>query len=280
VFLAALLTGCARAESGVRLRARPATVAAGGLKPGVTPLHLRRERDALLYVPASAPDPAPLVLYLHGATGNEQQGIRRLSALADEFGFLLLSPASQEGTWDAIRSDYGPDVRFIDRALSKAFGQRRVDPRKIAICGFSDGASYALGLGISNGGLFAGVMAFSPGFVPPGVTESGSPRIFISHGTRDQILPIDTCSRRLVPRLEQAGYKVKFQEFDGPHAMPPEIARQAIEWFLNLDHKDQGGVVEGAMIRNERIGRGARHWRRAACSRPVCFSVTLPDSLR
>jgi phospholipase/carboxylesterase len=237
VFLAALLTGCARAESAVRLRARPAKVAAGGLRPGVTPLHLRPERDALIYVPTSVPDPAPLVLYLHGATGNEQQGIRRLSALADEFGFLLLSPASQEGTWDAIRSGYGPDVRFIDQALSKAFGQRRIEPRKIAICGFSDGASYALGLGLSNGDLFGGVMAFSPGFIPPGADQSGTPRIFISHGTKDQILPLDTCSRRLVPRLQQAGYKVKFQEFDGPHAMPPEIAREAIEWFLSLDHR-------------------------------------------
>ena len=200
VFLAAFLSACSRAASTVRLHARPGKVAGGG-KPGITPLNLRQERDALFYVPSSAPDPAPLVLYLHGATGNEQQGIRRLSALADEFGFLLLSPASQEGTWDAIRSGYGPDVRFIDQALIKVFAQRRVDPRKIAVCGFSDGASYALGLGMSNGELFRHVMAFSPGFVPSGVEESGTPRIFISHGTKDEILPIDTCSRRLVPRV-------------------------------------------------------------------------------
>jgi enterochelin esterase-like enzyme len=50
--------------------------------------------------------------------------------------------------------------------------------------------------------------------------------------TGDQILPFETTSRRLVPDLKQAGYRVNFQEFDGPHAMPPEIARGAIEWFL------------------------------------------------
>jgi phospholipase/carboxylesterase len=231
VFLVACLTACLRAESAVRLRARPAPVA-GGAKPGVTPLNLRPERDALLYVPASAPDPAPFVLYLHGATANEQQGIRRLSALADEFGFVLLSPASQDGTWDAIRSGYGPDVQFIDQALSKVFAQRRVDPRKVAVCGFSDGASYALGLGLSNGDLFRAVIAFSPGFVPPGVEPGGHPRIFISHGTKDQILPIENASRRLAPHLKQAGYSVNFQEFDGPHTVPPEIARRAVEWFL------------------------------------------------
>jgi phospholipase/carboxylesterase len=232
IFLAALLSGCSRAESGVRLRARPAQIASAEFKLGVIPLNLRTRRDALFYVPASAPDPAPLVLYLHGATGGEQQGIRRLSALADEFGFLLLSPASEDGTWDAIRSGYGPDVRFIDRALTKVFAQRSVDARKIAVCGFSDGASYALGLGVSNGELFSEVIAFSPGFVPSGSGKSGAPRIFISHGTKDEILPIDSCSRRLVPQFKRAGYDVKFQEFDGPHAMPPEIVRGAIEWFL------------------------------------------------
>jgi len=232
IFLAACLSACSRAESSVRLRARPGKGAAGGGKTGVTPLHLRGERDTLLYVPASAPDPAPLVVYLHGATGNEQQGIRRLSGLADEFGFLLLSPASQDGTWDAIRSGFGGDVRLIDQALSKVFGMRQIDARKIAVCGFSDGASYALGLGMSNGDLFRAVMAFSPGFVPRGVVASGTPRIFISHGTNDQILPIDECSRRLVPQLKQAGYGVKFREFDGPHTVPPDIAREAMEWFL------------------------------------------------
>jgi predicted esterase len=232
VFLGAFLTACSRADSSVRLRARPGKPDAGTSQPGVAPLHLRPTRDALLYVPASVPDPAPLVVYLHGATGNEQQGIRRLSPLADEFGFLLLSPASEEGTWDAIRSGYGPDVRFLDRALSKVFAEHRVDPRKVAVCGFSDGASYALGLGISNGDLFQAVMAFSPGFVPSGVQKTGTPRIFISHGTQDQILPIETCSRRLVPALKGAGYAVKFEEFDGQHGVPAGIARGAVEWFL------------------------------------------------
>jgi phospholipase/carboxylesterase len=232
VFLVTLLSSCSQAQSGVRLRARPVENPAGGAKPGIHPLGLRKQRDALLYVPESAPDPAPLVLYLHGATGNEQQGIRRLGELADEFGFLLLSPASEEITWDAIHSAYGPDVRLIDQALEKVFSQRRVDPRKIAVCGFSDGASYAIGLGISNGDLFRAVMAFSPGFVPSGVRRAGRPRILISHGREDQILPFENTSGQMVPLLKQAGYDVTFREFEGPHTVPPEIARGAMEWFL------------------------------------------------
>jgi phospholipase/carboxylesterase len=60
------------------------------------------------------------------------------------------------------------------------------------------------------------------------------PHIYISHGTHDAVLPIERCSRRLVPILERAGYDVKYHEFDGPHTIPPDIAREAVEWFVPL----------------------------------------------
>jgi poly(3-hydroxybutyrate) depolymerase len=69
LFLATLLSSCSRAQSGVRLRARPVESPTSETTAGVIPLELRKDRDVLFYVPKSAPDPAPLVLYLHGATG-------------------------------------------------------------------------------------------------------------------------------------------------------------------------------------------------------------------
>src|SRR5919202_6240688 len=74
-------------------------------------------------------------------------------------------------------------------------------------------------------------MAFSPGFVAP-APPRGRPRVFVSHGTADAVLPIDRCSRRIVPRLRQASYDVTYQEFEGPHTVPPEIAQAAVAWFL------------------------------------------------
>jgi predicted esterase len=194
---------------------------------------MRRERDALFYVPksADAAQGAPLMVYLHGATGSEQQGIKRLSGFADQMGFLLLSPASEGGTWDAIRGGYGTDARNIDRAMARVFAMRKVDGRRIGLSGFSDGASYALGLGLANGDLFGSVLAFSPGFIPSGSSRKGTPRVFISHGTRDEILPIEDASRRLVPELKRAGYAVTYREFDGPHGVPREIAGEAMRWF-------------------------------------------------
>ena len=119
---------------------------------------------------------------------------------------------------------YGPDVVFIDRSLGQMFDRLAVDAEKVAVVGFSDGASYALSLGPTNGDLFTRVIAFSPGFASPGARR-GMPPVFVSHGTSDGVLPIERCSRRIVPRLEREGYEVRYREFDGPHTVPRSIAR-------------------------------------------------------
>ena len=201
---------------------------------GVHALGIRGKRDSLLYVPKSAAareSAVPLLLYLHGAGGSEQQGVNRMGPLAEEFGFLLLSPASAGGTWDAIGDGYGPDITTLSRALELTYDAHSVDADRVAVGGFSDGASYALGIGIANGQLFRHILAFSPGFIPPGTKQRGNPKIFVSHGTKDAILPIDNCSRRLVPQLKSAGYAVEYREFDGPHTVPREIASDAMKWF-------------------------------------------------
>jgi phospholipase/carboxylesterase len=194
-------------------------------------LHTLAE-GSLLYVPPAydAARPWPLAVMLHGAGGVAQLGMRLLEAYADEAGLLLLAPGSRGRTWDMLLGDYGPDVRRIDAALAELFARCAVDTSRLALGGFSDGASYALSLGLTNGDLFTHIIALSPGFVAP-ASQAGRPRVFISHGTGDTVLPIDRCSRQIVPRLQGAGYDVTYTEFDGPHTVPPAIARRALAWF-------------------------------------------------
>jgi phospholipase/carboxylesterase len=208
----------------------------GAAPAGLQRLELDGGRDGLLYVPAGyRPDhPAPLAVMLHGAGGNAQHGISLLHELADAAGLILLAPESRRQTWDVIMGGYGPDVTYLDRALAQLFARYGVDPARLAIGGFSDGASYALCLGITNGDLFSHVIAFSPGFMAP-AARKGAPRLFISHGTRDQVLPIGPCSRRIVPQVERAGYDVLYHEFDGPHTVPAEIAREAVDWLIGRE---------------------------------------------
>ena len=63
---------------------------------------------------------------------------------------------------------------------------------------------------------------------------NGRARFFISHGTSDQILPIDQCSRVIVPRLKSMGYDVTYREFEGRHELPPDIAVEAMRWMTSM----------------------------------------------
>ena len=200
-------------------------------------LPTERGRPTLLYVPGRyrSDHPSPLVLMLHGAGSDAHGGMAPFIDLADEAGLILLAPASDRPTWDLMRGGYGPDVMRIDDALARVFASYVIDPAHIAAEGFSDGASYALSLGLSNGDLFTHVIAFSPGFVAEGLLE-GRPELYVAHGIDDEILPVELCSRQLVPRLRQGGYDVRYHEFAGSHAVPPEIAYEASEWLTGHTH--------------------------------------------
>ena len=186
-------------------------------------------QPALLYVPSGKDrEPLRLLVMLHGAGGNAERLLEMLSDEADRHRLLLMAPRSTAATWDVLTGGFGPDVRNIDRLLTEVASRYRLQGYTIA--GFSDGASYALSLGLANGDVFDSIVAFSPGFEAAEVTH-GRPPVFISHGTQDQTLPIDRTSRRIVPSLEDAGYDVTYQEFSGGHVVPQAVQRRAVEWL-------------------------------------------------
>ncbi|HVD59652.1 MAG TPA: hypothetical protein VNC11_02185 [Gemmatimonadaceae bacterium] len=222
-------------DDSARLTARP-RAPKQTLAPGTYKLEFGDTRDGYLLVPQSSTPskPAPLLLALHGAGIGATGPINFLGPYAEEFGFVLLAPDSRGVTWDAIHDGFGPDVRFINRALLHAFDSCAIDPNRIYIEGFSDGASYALGLGPANPELFKRVIAFSAGLIPLlGHPVNGMPEIFVSHGVDDPVLPYSNAIYNIVPTLQNAGFPVTFVPFEGGHTVPSFVARPAIQWMLN-----------------------------------------------
>jgi phospholipase/carboxylesterase len=196
-------------------------------------LGLRNERDAILQLPANANQSSvPLLVMLHGATQSAEDMFWYLGNAHEEAGVAVLAPNSRDTTWDGISGGFGEDVAHLNRSLERVFEIVAIDPARMAIGGFSDGASYALSLGMINGDLFPSVVAFSPGFVISGTTH-GQPRVFISHGTHDHILPIERCGRRIAASLISRGYNVTFREFDGDHEIPAGVAREGLKWITS-----------------------------------------------
>lgn len=218
-----------------------AVQASTGQQPGTTPeapgpgrhrLGLDVGRDGLFYLPKGyAPgSPMPLLIVCHGAGGSAETASGAF-ALADELGFIVLATDAKDWTWDLIIGGLGVDLEFLQRAFKLVLDRCSVDRTRLAISGFSDGATYALSLGIGNGDVFRTIMAFSPGVMEPR-DVAGKPRIFISHGTSDSVMPIDDTSRKFVPRLRALGYDVEYREYEGRHTLPPEIRRDAYLWWL------------------------------------------------
>jgi len=211
--------------------ARFASAGQATLGPGEHPLGLDHERDGLLYLPAgyAAGVPMPLLVLFHGA-GGTAQSTAYARPLADQHGVILLAPDSRDQrTWDLMLGAYGPDADFLAGALGQTFGRCAVDRTRLAVGGHSDGASYALSFGIGAGDLFTRILAFSPGVLTP-VDVKGKPRIFISHGVGDQVMPIDDTSRRFVPRLRGLGYDVTYQEYEGRHPVPDTVVAEGFNW--------------------------------------------------
>jgi len=191
------------------------------------------EKGALMYIPEtySVGDPSPLAIFLHSGGGSATDWSRIYSE-CEKHRMILLAPESRGRTWDAIEGEFGPDVRFLDSLLRYLFDRCSIDTDRIGLFGFSDGATYSLSLGPSNGDLFTHLVAFSPGgsqLVEPVV---GSPKILVVHGKDDRVLPVSISSNIVVPTFQIDGYDISYCEFEGGHEIQQDILEESLNWFM------------------------------------------------
>ncbi len=228
-----------------RLTARPGTPIHTPRLGGWYPLGMGGQRDGYVCVPEGYDPaiPAPLLVILHGAGGSAITAWEPYAWFANEYDVVVLAPDSRGRTWDLVAGRYGPDVAFLNEAMGYVFDRCVIDPARIALGGFSDGASYILSLGVSNGDLFSHLVAFSPGFYVAMEPLVGQPRVFVAHGTQDAILPLTRSRDTIVPAFQGAGYDVTYEEFEGPHTVTWDISVAAFEWFLEREPVDADGTA-------------------------------------
>jgi len=211
-----------------------------GIPYGETRLKLSNDdRDGTLYVPPGYKDgtPMPLLMMLHGF-GGTAASVRYTFPLADEFGVIVIAPESRSLTWGQGTPGFDADVRYLGAAYRHVTDILDVDRTHVALGGQSDGAGYALSMGLAYGDVFNHLMIFAGGLMNP-LRRKGMPRIFIAHGANDQQMPVDLTARTFAPQLKKEGYDVTYREHEGGHGTPVSIVREAFVWFLGKDPKAQ-----------------------------------------
>ena len=215
------------------ITARPGT-------PTITPtigyseLGLADPRDGFMYVPSSysPASSAPMLVLFHGAGGNDQLW-RSLSieAMAEAHGMIILATESRYTTWDGVQlGRYDVDVAFLNQAMQHVFARVNVDSTKVAIAGFSDGASEALGIGVANAAIFRKIIAYSPGVLNL-IYARGTPDVFVAHGLTDAVTPFQYTRDWTVEVLRRNGMQVEFYPFEGGHAIPSQVETASFNWL-------------------------------------------------
>jgi len=188
--------------------------------------------NAFAYVPATITGPAPLIVILHGAGGDARFFLDQFKHDADRRGAILLSVQSSGRTWAQRKpTDDEADVANIKTAISELTVKAPIDRGRTTVMGFSDGASYALSIGMAYPGLFRTIVAFSPGYAFAPSDIDTQQRIFITHSRRDPILPAANV-RDMIKGLEGAGYSPEVHWFNGGHEIDPQLKNAALDFAL------------------------------------------------
>ena len=198
-------------------------------------------------------DKNPLLLLLHGYGSNEEDLFSFASELPDEY-YVVSARAPYDMmygsyAWYAINFDADENkfsdisqaiqsrdliVTFIDELIANY----AIDAANVTLIGFSQGAILSYSVAVSYPEKVKRVAAMSGYFNSEIATSNyekndfSNLKIFISHGTVDQVVPVDW-ARKAAPLLKQLGVDVVYKEYSIGHGISPQNFFDFKSWLLN-----------------------------------------------
>jgi len=227
------------ARGGADLQARLA--AADPTREGVGFMHVggpSGTRGAFsLYVPEYY-DPArrwPLVVALHGGSGNGGAFLWSWVREARSRGFIVLAPTASGSTWSLMEPEI--DGPLIDRMVAGVAHDWNIDPTHQLLTGMSDGGTFTYVLGLDGECRFTHLAPVAASFHPMLMTAADPDRVrglpvHIVHGTQDWMFPPEM-AQGAERALKQAGADVVYREIaDLSHTYPRDENARILDWFL------------------------------------------------
>ena len=207
-------------------------------------IHLVRE-------PKSIKEKNPLLLLLHGYGSNEADLFAFAAELPQEY-YVVSARAphslySESFAWFAL--DFSADEKrfsnleqaassrsavldFLDELLEKY----PIDPNEVTLAGFSQGAILSYSIALSKPDKIKQVAALSgylnTDLLPSKATDVKKLRFFISHGSVDQVVPVQW-ARKAEPILKEMGCEVVYKEYPVGHGVAPQNFFDFKKWLEN-----------------------------------------------
>jgi len=194
----------------------------------------------------------PAIFLLHGMGSHEED----LPQLVQNFQeqchiFSLRGPITQNPGYAffTIQEVGQPDRAIFDKVLMalqrfilEAIDEYQIDPHKVFVLGFSQGAVLAQSLAFVMGNLVTGIVALS-GYTPKFVTEEYAIHsvehlhAFISHGDYDYVIP-SQWGMESKEIFEQFGAKVTFKQYPDGHGVTPDNLRDLVAFLAQQLQED------------------------------------------
>ena len=170
-----------------------------------------------------------------------------LEALADEKKFVVAFPGGAHGSWNAgaccgrARDGDLDDVAFLDEVIASVRDRVLVDPSRIGLTGFSNGAMMALRYGCERSTVVSAVAVVAGPLAAP-CAPASPVAVMEVHGRRDHVVPLaggrNPQLRALFPPVESSldpfrdvGSRVRVEVIGGGHGWPTGAARHVWDWL-------------------------------------------------
>jgi phospholipase/carboxylesterase len=198
-----------------------------------------------LYVPEDydAARAHPLVMALHGGSGNGGAFLWSWLRAARTRGAILVPPTALGSTWDL--RDPEQDSVNIEAILAHVHQNWTIDPARLLLTGMSDGGTFALLSGLSDTSPFTHLAPAATGF-HPFLLEIVEPArvanlpIYLIHGALDWMFDVGR-ARGVARALATAGAKIVYREIDDlSHTYPRDENSKILDWLSSPSPSGRG----------------------------------------
>ena len=134
---------------------------------------------------------------------------------------------------------YPPEFERSRKMITEAISWLGLEPSKIILGGFSQGAMLAVDIALNHEESVKGLLIYSGALVNQKKWQELIPRhqdlsFFQSHGTQDPLLRIEA-AEELNKTLLHGGMKGEFFSFSGGHEISQETLNKTVEFLSQLD---------------------------------------------